>query len=199
MDARKGRDQGRRVAHPLGGNHLPIVPPAFAQHQHAQTREIARGQAHHVLGMHRAWARDLALLGRVVVLHADRASQILLERLVDGLSGQLLEGRAGGVEVPVVVLHARARKLRSALWRDRIQVVVPGLQVDARSRGEQVFQGRVLLDRQERLGLLKAQLRDRLAEVDQATRGVVAVQHRQHALANRGDLAGVGEIPVLED
>jgi hypothetical protein len=61
--------------------------------------------------MHLAIMRDLFLKAAIKVLHLDWLGEIGLERVVDVLARQFLKSRAGGVEVPVVVVEVHAGKL----------------------------------------------------------------------------------------
>ena len=81
------------------------------QHQQTESRHVARGKIHLVLIEIRVrGAVAFALARAIEVLHADRSREVGFERVIDVAPGQLLEGGAGGVEVPVLILEVGSRR-----------------------------------------------------------------------------------------
>ena len=58
--------------------------------------------------------------------------------------------------------------------------------IDTGARRKQVAHARLALDRQQAADVVDAQVGERAVEIDRAVRHVLAVHHRQHALA-RGE------------
>ena len=171
------------------------------EHEQADARHVAHREVHvigHVLRARRVAGLPLDL--PVEVLHADRPREVGLDGVVDVPPGQLLEDGAGGVEVPVVVEVVRARLLRAP--RRRAVGGVAGVRrrvIDTRPRGDQVLDGRLELPREQPADVRELQLLQRGVEPDRPVLDVLAVQHRQHALAHRREVAEVRDVAVLEE
>src|SRR4029453_12312003 len=109
------RDDAGGLRHPVAWNDLLAVPAALVEHQQPDARHVARREENRVRRMDRS--RGVAFLLLEVapeVLHADRARELLLERVVDVPLRLLLEDRPQDVEVPVGVELVRAVLPRAA-------------------------------------------------------------------------------------
>ena len=117
------------AAHPFSRNDLAVAPLPLPKHKKSQTRHVA-GRKHHVIrGILRARQVSALLLPRAVeVLHSDRDREIITQGVEDVFASHPLKGRAGRVEIPVVVPPVGARLLAAA-FRLLGQVVSRGNRV----------------------------------------------------------------------
>ena len=99
-----GRGDGRGGRfYPVGGDQLSAVPTAFVEHEQAETGHVAGGEPHGVFAEAALWHELFLLFGGLIVLHAEGVGEIGLESLIDAMAGELFEGDAGSIEVPVVI------------------------------------------------------------------------------------------------
>ena len=74
----------------------------------------------------------------IEILHPDRLRQVGFQGGENVFARQLLEGRACCVEVPVLVLHVRARPLRAAPRRERRQFFINRGMIDTGPGRQQI-------------------------------------------------------------
>src|SRR5580704_17187068 len=100
--------------HPIGWNHVRTVPLAAMEVKQSEAREVSRADVEQIRGEMGIGTGDIAAVVRGEVLHSDRLSNLVVERVENICSRGLFEDVAERVEVPVVVIPEGSVRMRAA-------------------------------------------------------------------------------------
>ncbi len=182
---------------PIRRNDLLVVPASAARHHEPKSRHVARRQEQVIGEIARlVLVAHHALTLRIEVLQRQRLREVLGERVEHALAGLLLEHRAEDIEVPVVIEEIRARLLSSALRLVRAVARAARRVIDAGACDQEVAHARGLLDRQQAVVLVDAEVSHGGVEIDRAVGDIFSVQHRQDAFARGGEIAHLRDVAV---
>jgi hypothetical protein len=174
-----------------------------------KAREIARAHANGIGGMIGRGAPDIFAVTRLIILHADRGSDLLVKRREDGLSNRTLVDRPERVEIPVVVVPespGRTTAARRAQPGHARRFIECGVE-DARARFQQLSDGGGLLGLGQARGVVvDAEAADAGLEIDlvlihrDPDQGAEqALAHRMQVRLDRGIAPFGDDAAVLDD
>ena len=148
-----------------------LAPHRFSPHsmhdgEQAETSHVTRGEVGCIFEV-RGIVDVIFFLARAIeILKAQRDGEVVAQGVEDVFVSELLEGDAGGVEVPVVIEPARAGIRGTALGREFVLLVVAAANVDARARHHELLKRDVLFGLDEGSLIFEAELLDGLVEID---------------------------------
>src|SRR5712691_4248564 len=170
--------------------------------------EVEQREASKVAGAHadgigridRIFPREIFTVRWAIVLHADRLGDLAVERVEHRRACPLQVDRAECVEVPVVVIPERARRMTAAdgPFRRHGWRFVEGGMIDSRARLQEIAdRRRLLFGRQRGRIVVDAQLADGRREINLLALNRIADQRREQALTHRGEFHALLRVAPL--